>query len=250
MPKSLELLYAGSPDAFVEALQREALDHTAVHHEYLHRFAAGDLPSMAFAVRDYAQQYYVYSAGFTAYLQGVINSLPLQRHRDVLMENLQEEQGLIGIGDQQTPHAVLFDQFRRAAGVTEAVERAFKPTTTVRVWRDLFLQKCQSGQLGVGIGAIGIATELLVSEIYRYILKGIAEHTNIPEEHHLFFSLHIDCDDEHADELLEITKELCDDPDVREAVRFGVFSSLNLRTAFWDVMLARALRGEDAIHGH
>ena len=247
---SRELLYRGSPSEFVAALRHEAKAHVAVRHEYLERFAAGDFPSMAFAVRDYAQQYAVYSAGFTSYLQGVIHSLPQRSHRDVLTENLQEEQGLTGVDGHHTPHAVLFDRFRRATGVSTTDEAQFVPTTTVSVWRDLFLQKCQSRQLGVGLGAIGLATELLVSDIYRYILQGIREHTTIPEEHHVFFSLHIDCDDEHAQDLIAITEELSVNPSVREAVRFGVFSSLNLRVAFWDVMLARAQIGEDATHGH
>lgn len=251
---SLALLYTGSPQAFCRALADEALAHRAVTHDYLDAFANGRLPAMDWAVRDFALQYYVYSAGFTSYLQAVINGLAEQRHRDTLTENLHEEQGAIGEGGDGTPHAVLFDRFRRAAGVTEAVERDFAPCTTVRVWRDLFLQKCQSTQPGVGIGAIGIATELLVSHVYRAILSGIRDHTDIAPEHYRFFELHLDCDDEHAAELLAVTEELCRDATVREAVRFGVFSSLNLRAAFWDVMHARALHA-DAIdngpgHGH
>ncbi|WP_348673183.1 iron-containing redox enzyme family protein [uncultured Abyssibacter sp.] len=247
---SLALLYQGSAAEFVEVLKSEALGHSAVRHPYLRRFAQGEFPSMDFAVRDFALQYYVYSSGFTSYLQAVINGLAIKRHREVLSENLREEQGLVGQDCDHTPHAELFDRFRRATGVTEAIERAFVPCTTVRVWRDLFLQKCQSGQVGVGIGAIGIATELLVSDIYRQLLAGIRDHTCLAAEHEHFFELHIECDDGHAASLLAITEELCDNPDVREAVRFGVISSLNLRTAFWDVLLARASQPDRIAHGH
>ena len=245
--RSLDLLYQGAAADFVQALRGEALAHPATGHEYLRRFAAGEFPSMEWTVRDYALQYYVYSAGFTSYLQAVINGLPLQRHRDVLGENLREEQGE---EDGEIPHAVMFDRFRRAAGVSQALELEFKPCTTVRVWRDLFLQKCQSSQPGVGIGAIGIATELLVSSIYEHLLAGIRDHSSVAPEHHRFFAMHIGCDDEHAEQLLNITQELCEDMSIREAVRFGVLSSLNLRAAFWDVMLARAQLGTASAHGH
>ena len=247
---SVELLYQGSSSEFVDALTSEVLTHVAVRHEYLLRFSRGDYPSMAFAIRDFALQYYVYSSGFTSYLQAVINGLPLQRHRQTLVENPKEEQRVCGSADNVTPHAVLFDRFRRAAGVTETLERRFTPCTTVLVWRDLFLQKCQSPRAGVGVGAIGLATELLVSQIYAQILEGLRGHNSLSSEHHRFFELHIDCDDGHADELLRITEELCQDCSTREAVRFGAFSSLNLRTAFWDVMLARALVGESANNGY
>ena len=56
---SVELLYQGSSSEFVDALTSEVLTHVAVRHEYLLRFSRGDYPSMAFAIRDFALQYYV-----------------------------------------------------------------------------------------------------------------------------------------------------------------------------------------------
>lgn len=239
---SLSLLYSGHPGAFVDALRAEAMAHPAVHHPYLQRLASGDLPDIRGALRDFCHQYYFYSADFTQYLEAVIGGLQSAAHRDVLRENLLEERGQSAEhAAHDVPHTELFQRFRLAAGVTPEYDARHAPSTTVMVWRDLFLQKCQSRQQGVGVGAIGIATEMIVSTIYRYLHTAVVEHTDMAVDDYLFLTLHLDCDDGHAEQLLHISEELAQDLDVREALRFGVLSSLNLRQAFWDVMLARAL---------
>lgn len=241
MPQSWELIARGSAHDFVESLCAETMRHSAVQHEYLRRFGAGDFPDMSAAVRDYCYQYFFYSAEFTSYLESVIGSLRLASHREVLMNNLLEERGIShDVGGEEVPHTRLFQRLRLAAGVTPDFEQSVSPCTTALVWRDLFLQKCQSRQEGVGLGAIGIATEMIVSSIYPHILRGVKNHSNIAPEDYLFLSLHLECDDEHAEDLKRITVELAESMELREAIRFGVISSLNLRSAFWDVMLARA----------
>ena len=242
---SWQLVARGSAEDFVTALSREALEHPAVHHPYLKRLASGDLPRMDIALRDYAFQYSFYGAEFTAYLEGVIGGLISTRHREVLRENLEEEKGEPGSDDiDQMPHTDLFRLFRNAVGADEDYLAKAKPCTTVLVWRDLFLQKCQSRQEGVGLGAIGIATEMVVPTMYDYILKGIKNNSQLtPREYH-FFELHAVADDEHGQDLVNITIDLAKQYDLREAIRFGVFSSLNLRRAFWDIMLSRAVASQ------
>jgi pyrroloquinoline quinone (PQQ) biosynthesis protein C len=235
-------LYQGSAEAFVDALCADARAHPAVNHPYLQRLASGDLPDVPAAIRDYCHQYFFYSGGFTRYLEAAINGLQSPAHREVLRQNLAEERGEADPANPQgLPHTVLFQRFRRAAGVSPAFEAETPPSTTVCVWRDLFLQKCQSAQPGVGVGAIGIGTELVVSSIYRYLYEAVTRHTALSAEDCLFLTLHLDCDDQHAEALRQVSVELAAEPGLREALRFGALSSLNLRQAFWDVMLARAL---------
>ena len=87
--QSWELLHQGSAEDFISALCTEALEHPAVNHQYLQRLASGNLPDMAFAIRDYCHQYYFYSAEFTSYLEAVIGGLNSATHREVLRENLE-----------------------------------------------------------------------------------------------------------------------------------------------------------------
>jgi pyrroloquinoline quinone (PQQ) biosynthesis protein C len=240
--RSWELLHRGSAEEFVNALCDDALQHPAVNHEYLKRLADGKLPDMQFALRDYCHQYHFYSGDFTRYLEAVIAGLSSEKHRLVLGHNLDEE---CGIGDEANPdnipHTELFQRFSSAAGVTPSYKESAPACTTVSVWRDLFLQKCRSLQTGVGLGAIGIGTELIVSTVYSYLHKAVGAHSEMSPDDYIFLTLHMDCDDQHAADLKQISIELAEDLSVREALRFGVLSSLNLRHTFWDVMLARAL---------
>ena len=242
MKESWELIARGSAEEFVDTLCAEAADHPAVDHPYLERIASGELPDVAGALRDYAFQYAFYSREFPHYLEGVIASLASPAHRACLLENLEEERGDPDSDDPaRIPHTELFARFRRAIGVDEAYAARHQPITTVLVWRDLALQKCRSPQLGVGIGAIGIGTEFVVPRIYTYLLEGIRRDTKLGEADYFFFTLHARCDQAHAEDLRRITVDIARDTAHREAIRFGVFSALNLRKAFWDVMLSRAV---------
>jgi len=242
MAESLALITKGTPTEFVDALQNEALDHPAVHHPFLERIASGDLPNVAWALRDYAYQYAFYSSEFPNYLISVIENLDSPRHRETLLENLAEERGDPSSDRlEHLPHTELFAHFQRAIGIDETYRKEHKPSTTVEVWRDLALQKCRSEQIGVAIGAIGIGTEFVVPTIYTYLLAGISAYTSLEPDDYYFFTLHATCDQEHADDLRVITIELAEPSDHREAIRFGVMSALNLRKAFFDIMLSRAL---------
>lgn len=241
--ESWQLIAAGSADEFVSTLISEAKQHPAVHHPYLQGLRAGAFPDMFGALRDYAYQYGFYGSEFPNYVEGVIGGLHSLKHREVLRENLEEEKGIVGSDDVNTmPHTQLFGQFKTAVGVNLDLEEANKPCTTVMIWRDLFLQKCQSRQPGLGIGAIGIGTEMVVPIMYQYIVEGMKGFTDLAEIDYHFFTLHMECDVQHSDDLVLITRELSQNFDVREAIRFGVFSSLNLRKAFWDVLLSRAIQ--------
>ena len=240
---SLELINEGSEEEFVEALLFDIQAHPALNHPYLVSLGSGTLPNTEEAIRDYAHQYSFYSSYFVKYLDGVINTLGSEDHKAELRENIESEKGNPeAVELAERPHVEIFSQFKKDVGIDLAYESANPPSTTALLWRDLFLQKCRSTIPGVGIGAIGIATENIVPHIYKYIVAAIEEHSDHPSDASFFFRLHMDCDDGHAESLIEVTTDIAKDFETREAIRFGVISSLNLRTAFWDSQYARALK--------
>ena len=242
MPQSLDYLHSGSAEQFIDALVEEVFQHKALHHPYLQRLAQGRLPNVEMALRDYSHQYSFYSNGFTTYLDHVISKLDSKEHRDALLENLVEEQGDPNAEElEKRPHVEIFADFKRQIGADDAFIQQNPPCTTALIWHELFLQKCASQVDGVGLGAIGLATEYIVPTIYPYFIKAIEEHTDLGERGSLFFRLHVECDEEHGDDVVEVTQAIAADVSKREAIRFGALSALNLRSAFWDAMLARAL---------
>jgi pyrroloquinoline-quinone synthase len=240
---SLALLHSGTEDEFVQALLGEVLSHPAVNHEYLQRMSEGSLPNMDDAIRDYAHQYSFYSEKFTDYLAAVIANMPHKEDQDILLENLEEEQGDPTSDKlEERPHVEIYRDFKKRVGVDAAYEIANPASQTVLVWRELFLQKCGTKINGVGIGAIGMATEFIVPHIYPYIISAIDNHSSFDSDVSLFFKLHVECDDEHGEAVVNLCKKEAKDVRSREAIRFSVMSSLNLRKAFWDIQLARAVR--------
>ena len=81
---------------------------------------------------------------------------------------------------------------------------------TTKVWRELFDEKCKSEIPGVGIGAIGIATEFIVPHIYSCIVPTIKKETSLSSRCAYFFELHSECDVEHGNEIIECAIELAE----------------------------------------
>ena len=242
MTSSIELLYHGSAEEFVDSLATEIKQHPALNHPFLSRLGNGEYANVQEVLKDYAHQYSIYSEWFTRYLDGVLSNLSDPSHTAAIMENMEEEKGNPNSDRlEERPHVELFQMFKNQIGADAAYCAANPPCTTVLLWRDLFLQKCNSSIPGVGLAAIGMGTEYIISTIYPNIIEAIENHTDLGEEGSLFFRLHVDCDDGHAEVVRQITQQVAEDIANREAIRFGVFSSLNLRKAFWDTQLARAI---------
>ena len=207
----------------------------------------GDFPNVHLAFQDFAFQYGLYSAGFAKYLSAVIRNVRDDGLRQILLSNLAEEQGdthdidlppdvLASIDGQ--PHTRLYSRFQAALGV-DAGSREATPDCPGHVWSRKFLQLCETNEC-VGVGAIGVGTELIVASIYDQILEGLKAHTDLTLTQRVFFDIHSQCDEEHAAQMLLVTEALAQDADACEQIEFGIRSAIEYRTAFWDAMLERA----------
>jgi pyrroloquinoline quinone (PQQ) biosynthesis protein C len=234
--------------AFIKRISAEALDSDAVNHPYLRAMREGDFPNIELALQDFAFQYNLYSKKFTRYVSAVIDNLSDDRHKQILLTNLAEEQGLttdielpphvLASIDGQ-PHAALFRRFQEALGVDSEYRNSATPCQTGLLWSQQFLQLCEMNEF-VGVGAIGIGTELIVSNIYNQILESLTEHSDLTLEEHVFFNLHSACDEEHAAQIALIAEDLAQNTSACEQIEYGVKMAINLRIMFWDKMLERA----------
>ena len=238
---SLQYLYKGSAEDFISAIKLEIAEHPALSHPFLSMLGSGTFTNTEAVLRDYAHQYSFYSEWFTRYLQGVIDNVESQSCKNSLMDNMLDEKGKTDSTDlAQRPHTEIFEHFKALLGVDEQYKLSNPACTTVQLWRDLFLQKCNSPIKGVGISAIGLGTEYIIPFIYPHIIDAIENHTELGANASLFFRLHVECDEEHADSIINLSIDTAEDISAREAIRFGAISSLNLRKAFWDTQLTRA----------
>ena len=234
---------------FVDHLSQKALNSSAVKHPYLESLRTGSFPNMVLALQDFAFQYRFYSCGFVEYLKEVIEQLPSDTHKSLLLENLAEENGdTHGVELPQevletiegVAHCQLYKRFQEAIGVDQSYIENHRASETALMWREQFMHLCKLGP-EVGIGALGMGTELIVFDIYDQILDGIKQHTSLSMIERVFFDLHSQCDEEHAAQMQRIAEDLAHSTEAQEKIEFGTKMAINLRTLFWDKMHERAL---------
>lgn len=232
----------------VELLLEKALSSKAVDHPYLKGLREGAFPDMEQVIRDFAFQYGGYSSGFINYVDAAIEGLSQQKHRDVLYENLAEEKGNFDPSDAPpelkasiagVPHSLLFRQFQESLGINDHYRKSADYCASVLSWRRQFLALCQQDQC-VAVGALGIGTELLVSRIYADLLIAIENYTDLQPRDYIFFSLHTECDDGHAEDLIQIARELAIDKESCAKISYGVERAIELRVNFWQELYQQA----------
>ncbi len=233
---------------FIKRISAEALDSAAANHPYLRAMREGDFPNVDLAFKDFAFQYGLYSARFIHYVSALIENLSDDGHKQILLTNIAEEQGdthgielppdvlasVIGL-----PHTNLYRRFQEALGVNADYQEPMPQCQTGLLWSEQFLQLCEMNAC-VGVGAIGIGTELIVSSVYNQILEGLKAHSNLTMTQRVFFDLHSECDEEHAAQMILIAEDLAVDRSACEQIEYGVKMAINMRVMFWDKMLERA----------
>lgn len=235
---------------FIKRVSDEVLDSAAINHPYLQAMREGSFPNMRLAFKDFAFQYGFYSSQFVHYLSAVIENLQDAKHKQILLSNLDEEKGnshdielppdvLESVGRQ--PHTQLFSRFQKALGVDTECSKTVSERQAGKLWSQKFLQLCEMNEC-VGIGAIGIGTELIVSNIYNQILEGLKVHSNLTMTQRVFFDLHSECDEEHAAQMLLVAEDLAVDKKSCEQIEYGINMAVNMRAVFWDTLLERAQR--------
>ncbi len=238
MKDSSYYIHNGTAKNFVNALKDEVLSHECLNHEYLEKLNSGEFKNIDEVLRDWANQYSYYSMYFTDYIKSIIKNTNDRNIIEPLTENLNEE-----LGDANSnfkPHTELFSEFKLGIGIDEQYIKKNPQSLTVKTWKELFYQKCNSENLSVAVGAISLGTEYIVPIIYPPIINCIEKHSSFDNSLSFFFRLHVECDVEHAEESIKIVEYLAEKNENREAVKFGTISALNLRKAFLDNQLARS----------
>lgn len=251
---ALRICEQATQDAFftevVEQLARQASQHRAVQHPYLRALDEGTLPDLRWAIVDFADHYYGYSAHFPRYLTTVVSRLEEPEHRWALLRNLTEESGryeehellaLTAHGIERewiegVPHPALFRRFCQAVGARRAQSDGH--ADQVIVWREMLLSVLGHGSPAEAVGALGLGTEGIVRAIYAPITRAV-QRLELEPRDTVFFPLHTVVDDEHQATLRSIATSYARraHPDLRR----GMLKALQLRSVFWDWLYARAL---------
>jgi len=183
--------------ADLQAASAELIDRV-LRHPFLLRCADGSVTLDQ--LRAFLVQQGKYSRYFTRYLCALISQL--EEGDDVLRlaENLTEELGYGPRADKGTPHSRIYDAMLKDFGI-DIASSPVNPETQNLI--DTMFMLCRQPHGTAGLGAMCLGAEGLVPAMYGRIIEGFRYH-GINLSRLEFFSIHIECDDDHAATMYEI----------------------------------------------
>jgi pyrroloquinoline-quinone synthase len=184
-------------------------------------------------LRAFLVQHGKYSRYFTRYLCALISQLDEGDDVLRLAENLTEELGYGAAAGTRTPHSRIYADMLEDFGI-EIDAHPVNPETQSLV--DTMFMLCRQPRGIAGLGALWLGAEGLVPAVYGRIIEGFRHH-GIERRRLEFFSLHIECDDEHATTMYEIlTRQTERSPACRIAALNAGDIAVNARLRFFDAL--------------
>lgn len=179
----------------------------------------------------FVRQHQWYAGRFTRYLAALLANIEDDGDRFELTRNLFDEMGLGDAGSQ--PHSLLYKEMMARMGI----EPDSGPLPATQRLIDAMTECCANPNHLVGLGALCLGAEGVVPHIYSAIVDGFLA-AGEPLENLRFFTLHIECDDDHADTMYRIIdKELAENPAAVADLHHGAERLIEARTAFFDSLI-------------
>jgi pyrroloquinoline-quinone synthase len=168
------------------------LTERILHHPFLTACSNGTITIGQ--LRSFLVQHGKYSRYFTRYLCALISQLDDGDDVVRLAENLTEELGCGAHDAVRIPHSRIYADMLRDFDI-DMNRYPINPETQNLI--DTMFMLCRQPRGTAGLGAMCLGAEALVPPLYARILEGF-RHCGVDSRRLDFFSIHIDCDDDHA----------------------------------------------------
>jgi pyrroloquinoline quinone (PQQ) biosynthesis protein C len=186
-------------------------------------------------LRAFLVQHGKYARYFTRYLCALMSQLDEGDDVLRLAENLAEELGFGSDTEMRLPHSRIYANMLRDFDL-ELDAHPVTPETHNLI--ETMLMLCRQPHGSTGLGAMYLGAEALVPVVYARLLEGF-RHCGIDTKRLEFFTIHIECDDDHAATMQEILARLT------EATPSSRITALNAG----DIAVSARLRFFDALMG-
>lgn len=157
----------------------------------------------AHAMRTFLEQQALYSQHFTRFLCALMSRLQGNDQVLALAANLFEELGLDGA--ETIPHSEIYRDMLRSFGIAQPADDMARPETRALIAE--MYELCRDDDCASGLGALCLGAEALVPAVYGDILLGL-KALGYRDEDCVFFQIHVDCDDGHAETMEQIMIEI------------------------------------------
>ncbi|WP_024678849.1 TenA family transcriptional regulator [Pseudomonas syringae] len=206
---------------------RDEMIQQVSDHPFLVQCRAATIPIER--LKSFLVQQGKYSRYFTRYICQLMTHLEGDEDILAVFENLFEE---LGFGEVTEPtHSAIYRDMLHSFDLTLETQ-ATLPSTQHLI--DTMMNFCKQPNGVYGLSALCLGAEAIVPHLYSDIVSGFAGQ-GVAAEKLRFFTLHIECDDGHAETLLAILSRLVIEKPARfEIVRHAAFMMINARLEFLD----------------
>lgn len=211
---------------YIQPVWLDALSRT----RFLTRCRSGEITRAE--LNNFVEQHQIYSRCFTRYLAALLANIEDDQHRFELTQNLFDEMGLGTAG--ALPHAKLYRSMMANLGLQP--EQTPLPATQHLI--DAMFECCRAPSVMVGFGALCLGAEGIVPHIYQQIVDGflaVGESLSTLQ----FFTVHIQCDDGHADTMCAIIdQQIKCHPNSLIDLNYGAEKLIRARIDFFESLCA------------
>ena len=218
-----------------------ARTHALWNHPFLVRTREGRLDHIE--VKVLAVQMYKFSKEFSKILARIFSFCPEEEAQSVIMENLNDEMGL---GDLNSTHPALFRRFTRELGIDDQTLETIQTEPETQNLINTYFGLAERYSYLAALGAVGFASEGIVSNLYTQIQKGILETSAFSKEAMVFFDLHIDVDMIHAANLFAMIEPRIKSEEHELSIRKAIHDALDARYQFF-TGIERAIQSNAAL---
>jgi pyrroloquinoline-quinone synthase len=220
---------------YMQQFDRQLNENHLLKHPFYQAWSTGKLS--VDSLRTYACQYYHHVEAFPRYISATHSNCQLSQARKVLLENLNDEEGMNGLDS----HPALWLQFTKGLGLSEATvtSSAIFPETKQFINEFLSLSRTSYAE---GLGAL-YAYERQIPQTAANKIMGLKQFYDIEDEATLkFFLVHLEADVEHA----EATKTLIKDLPMEDKIK-AEKAAKNIAKSIWNMLSGIQTRTMDNV---
>ena len=232
--------YSGSKTiSSIEQITEFAASHPVLSHAFFEHLPVASPPEVTAWLRHRE----VISRCFSPFLSYVIGGILEEDLRKILVHNLQEEHGLGDVAHPD-PHPLMWKEtfahfnLLQNGEIPDLEKRDLNLYPATKDYIEWHLNVCMFAP-EAGLGAIALTESLLHRENRRIveIMKG----WEAPESAIRFFQVHIECDEGHSNQILEVARQIASKSTSAESlILSGVTTAAFLRERFYDGLLTSA----------
>lgn len=205
-----------SPEDFVRELRNQLMapGRGMANHPYVQALEAGT-GSME-QIQHVTKQFYLHIRNMLPWIGEIYVKCPHEDVREVLVRQLAEE--CLGIFSNTKAHPELLLDFGRATGADIDEWRSAEQLPVGRRLTEYFEFMATRREWFVPLSAIGIGLESFVPQTFKRMLAAFKKNYGMTDEQLVFWAMHIEADEEHGDEGIELVSKYAITPEQREVV--------------------------------